>query len=116
MLLEFFGKILYGYRSIWYKILSFQLHTLAYVWYTYFYFFIFQVSRQSLDVVVEVAKKEEMFVQCKSGGLEKVKVADSSVDERALTSEQAVTIAQLMMELEQKMKRPQDFEWGIQDG
>ena len=79
-------------------------------------FFFFQVSRQSLDVVVEVAKKEEMFVQCKSGGLEKVKVADSSVDERALTSEQAVTIAQLMMELEQKMKRPQDFEWGIQDG
>ena len=64
-----------------------------------------------------VADKDEMFVQCKEeGGLEKVAVQDVMVKKQALTNEQAVTIARLMMELEDKMKKPQDFEWGIENG
>ena len=58
-----------------------------------------------------------MFVQCKEkGGLEKVKVQEGRVKHQALTNEQAVSIARLMMELEDKMKKPQDFEWGIENG
>ena len=71
-----------------------------------------------MEVSVETVSKTEMFVQCvEEGGLRKVKVEEEEkVKGRSLTDEEARTIACLMKKLEEKMKTPQDFEWGMEQG
>ena len=75
-----------------------------------------KVSRQTLEVTVEVMEKEEKFIQASDGGLIKVKVEESLLKERALTDQEAQEIAALMIQLENKMGKPQDFEWAIEKG
>ena len=82
-----------------------------------YYFILGKVSRESMKVSVETAEKTDMFVQSEDGGVEKVKVEEEErVKGRSLSDEQAKTIAQLMIKLEEKMETPQDFEWGIEKG
>lgn len=70
-----------------------------------------------MSVSCQVAdKNEQMIRNAESGGLIKVSVESERVKERALTDEQAQTIAKLMIELEKKTGKPQDFEWGIENG
>ena len=67
-------------------------------------------------MTVEVMEKSEKFVQAAEGGVEKVTVPLEKQKERALTDEQARTISRLMVALEEKMSKPQDFEWGMENG
>lgn len=77
---------------------------------------IHQVSLCDKQVKVEVVDKEEMFVQSEEGGLKRVKVSEERQKARVLTDEQATCISEVITELEKKMGKPQDFEWGIEDG
>jgi pyruvate,water dikinase len=63
-----------------------------------------------------MADKTEKFIQSSEGGVMKVKVQEDIVKSPALSDEQAVEIAKLLMELEEAMTKPQDFEWGIEKG
>ena len=77
---------------------------------------IHQVSLCDKQVKVEVVDKEEMFVQSEEGGLKRVKVSEERQKARVLTDEQTTCISEVITELEKKMGKPQDFEWGIEDG
>lgn len=64
-----------------------------------------------------VAEKTEQMVQDKTeGGLVKEKVEESKVKARSLSDDEAKKIAQLMIQLEDSVGKPQDFEWGIEKG
>lgn len=75
-----------------------------------------QVSRSDLKVMSEMADKTEKFVQSEEGGVVKVKVQEELVKSPALSDAQAVEIARLLIKLEEEMTKPQDFEWGIENG
>ena len=75
-----------------------------------------QVSRKDFKVTSELADKPEMFVQCESGGVRREGVDEGRRKSAALTDEQAVTVARLLVELEEALGTPQDFEWGIENG
>ena len=75
-----------------------------------------QVSRSDLKVTSEMADKTEKFVQSEEGGVVKVKVQEELVKSPALSDAQAVEIARLLIKLEEEMIKPQDFEWGIENG
>ena len=64
----------------------------------------------------EMADKTEKFIQSDEGGVVKVKVQDELVKSPALSDDQAVEIARLLVDLEDEMTKPQDFEWGIENG
>ncbi len=68
--------------------------------------------------MTEVIDKAEMFIQSEGegGGVKKVPVAQERRKEPALTEEQAATIGRLMIELEEQLGKPQDFEWGYEKG
>jgi pyruvate,water dikinase len=78
----------------------------------------YEVSRDgNFDVTLTLADKVEMMVQDKDGGgVIKVGVNPERVKERALTDDEARKIARLMINLELKMEKPQDFEWAIENG
>jgi phosphoenolpyruvate synthase/pyruvate phosphate dikinase len=63
-----------------------------------------------------MADKTEKFIQSEEGGVTKVKVQEDLVKNPTLSDDQAVEIAKLLMELEEEMTKPQDFEWGIEKG
>jgi pyruvate,water dikinase len=63
-----------------------------------------------------MADKTEKFIQSEEGGVTKVNVQEDIVKSPALSDNQAVEIAKLLMELEEEMTKPQDFEWGIEKG
>ena len=63
-----------------------------------------------------MADKTEKFVQSEEGGVTKVKVQEDLVKSPALSDDQAVEIAKLLVELEEEMTKPQDFEWAIENG
>ena len=64
-----------------------------------------------------MAEKTEQLVQDKKeGGLVKEKVKEDKVKARSLSDEEARKIAQLMIQLEDDVGKPQDFEWGIEKG
>ena len=69
-------------------------------------------------MTTEVLDKPEMFVQAEEegGGVKKVVVAEGREKEAALSEDQVVAIARLMVDLEDKMGRPQDFEWAYEKG
>lgn len=48
--------------------------------------------------------------------MEKVKVEQDKVKERTLSDVQVRDIARLMIQLEDSMRKPQDFEWAIEKG
>ena len=75
-----------------------------------------QVSRSDLKVTSEMADKTEKFVQSEEGGVTKVKVQEDLVKSPTLSDDQAVEIAKLLVELEEEMTKPQDFEWAIEKG
>lgn len=60
--------------------------------------------------------KTEKFIQSEEGGVAKVKVQEDFIKSPALSDDQAVEIAKLLMELEEEMTKPQDFEWAIEKG
>ena len=64
----------------------------------------------------EMAEKTEKFIQSEEGGVTKVKVQEDLVKSPALSDDQAVEIAKLLIELEEEMTKPQDFEWAIEKG
>ena len=74
------------------------------------------MSRNDFNVKTEVLEKPEMFVQGEGGGVRKVAVVDGRQKEAALSEEQAVAIARLMVTLEDRMGTPQDFEWAYEKG
>ena len=74
------------------------------------------MSRNDFNVKTEVLEKTEMFVQGEGGGVRKVAVMDGRQKEAALSEEQAVAIARLMVALEDRMGTPQDFEWAYEKG
>ena len=63
-----------------------------------------------------MADKTEKFIQSKEDGVTKVKVQEDLVKSPTLSDDQAVKIAKLLMELEEEMTKPQDFEWAIEKG
>ena len=63
-----------------------------------------------------MANKTEKFIQSEEGGVTKVKVQEDLVKTPALSDNQAVEIAKLLVELEEEMTKPQDFEWAIEKG
>ncbi|XP_064399663.1 rifampicin phosphotransferase-like isoform X2 [Halichondria panicea] len=74
----------------------------------------YEVSRQDFKVVSELAEKPEKFVQDASGGLRRESVEEGQQKTAALTDEQAVAIAKLLVDLEDAFGTPLDFEWGIE--
>ena len=75
-----------------------------------------QVSRSEFKVTSEMADKTEKFIQCDEGGVIKVKVQDELVKSPTLSDDQAVEIARLLVDLEEEMTKPQDFEWAMENG
>ncbi len=75
-----------------------------------------QVSRQDFSVVSELAEKPERFVAKAEGGLKQEEVEEELRNTAALTEEQAVDIAKLLVDLEAAFGTPLDFEWGIENG
>ena len=63
-----------------------------------------------------MADKTEKFIQSEEGGVVKVKVQEDFIKSPALSDDQALEIAKLLMELEEEMTKPQDFEWAIEKG
>ena len=63
-----------------------------------------------------MADKTEKFIQSEEGGVTKVKVQEDLTKSPALSDDQAVEIAKLLIELEEEMTKPQDFEWAIEKG
>ena len=57
-----------------------------------------------------------MMVQAEEGGVVKVKVADGYQKQPAISDEMAQNIAQMLIALEEKLGKPQDFEWGVEGG
>ena len=84
----------------------------------FFLLSIVQVSRKDFKVTAEVLEKPEMFVQAdeEGGGVKKVAVAKGTEKEAALSEDQVIAIGRLMVDLEVKMGRPQDFEWAYEKG
>lgn len=64
----------------------------------------------------ELADKPEKFVQSEEGGVRKVEVVEAKRKKPALAEEEAVAIAKLLVRLEDKFERPQDFEWAMENG
>ena len=78
---------------------------------------LFQVSRSDFSVTSELADKSEKFVQCEEeGGVKKVSVEAGQRGVASLTQEQAVSVARLLVGMEGKFGRPQDFEWAMEAG
>ena len=78
-----------------------------------------QVSRKDFKVEREMAEKSEMMVRSEEGeegGVKKVEVEEGRVKEPALSDAAAVEIAKLLISLEEGFGKPQDFEWGMEDG
>lgn len=78
----------------------------------------YEVSRTDLSISqCTVAEKPEQLIQDKKeGGLVKEKVEENKVKVRSLSDDEAKKIAQLMIQLEDNVGTPQDFEWGIEKG
>ena len=84
------------------------------------------MSRKDFTVEKEVTEKTEMLVRSEGeregegegegGGVRKVKVEEERVKEPALSDKAAVEIAKLLIALENGFGKPQDFEWGIEEG
>ena len=70
----------------------------------------------------ELAEKTEMMVRSEEGegeergGVRKVTVEEGRVKEPALSEAAAVEIAKLLISLEEAFGKPQDFEWGMEEG
>ena len=75
-----------------------------------------QVSRADQTVLKELADKTLRLVQCEGGGVRREEVEEGRVKAPALSDEQAVAIATLLVSLETQLGKPQDFEWGIENG
>ena len=84
-----------------------------------------QVSRKDFKIEKELAEKTEMLVRCVDegegdgegeGGVRKVPVEEEKVKQPALNDSAAVEIAKLLVSLEEWFGKPQDFEWGIEEG
>ena len=76
-----------------------------------------QVSRKDFKVEKELAEKTEMMVRGEGGeGVRKVMVEEEKVKEPALSDAVAVEIAKLLISVEKGFGKPQDFEWGMEEG
>ena len=75
-----------------------------------------QVSRSDYSVTSELANKPEKFVQCEEGGVRRIEVEEDKRKNPALTEEEAIAIARLLILLEEEIGKPQDFEWGMERG
>ena len=77
-----------------------------------------QVSREDFKVERELAEKPEMLVRSEEegGGVRKECVEEGRVKEAALSDGAAVEIARLLVALEERFGKPQDFEWGMEGG
>lgn len=64
----------------------------------------------------ELADKPRKLVQCSEGGVVGVAVEEGLQKRAVLTDEEAVAIARLLVQLEDEMGRPQDFEWAMEGG
>lgn len=75
-----------------------------------------QVSRSDFSVTSELAEKPRKFVQHAEGGVTCAEVGEGDQKRAALSDEEAVTIARLLVSLEEEFGKPQDFEWGMEGG
>ncbi len=64
----------------------------------------------------ELAEKPRKLVQSSEGGVVGVAVEEGDRKRAVLGEDQAVSIAVLLVRLEEEMGRPQDFEWAIEAG
>ena len=66
-----------------------------------------------------MAEKSEMMVrgeEGEGGGVRTVDVEEGRAKEPALGDAAAIEIAKLLISLEEGFGKPQDFEWGMEDG
>ena len=75
-----------------------------------------KVSREDFKVTTEVIEKTEMFIQADGGGLKKVSVPEEKHKQPALSEGQAAAIGRLLKALEERLGKPQDFEWAYENG
>eukprot|EP01137_Pigoraptor_chileana_P023651 Opistho-2@90297 len=75
----------------------------------------FEIMRNDWKVTKELVDKPHAMLRAPDGGLIKADVAVEKQKVPAISDEHAVQIAKLMVQLEERMGRPQDFEWGIED-
>lgn len=64
----------------------------------------------------ELAEKLSEFVAAPEGGLKCKDVEKNRQNIPALSDQEAVEIARLLVDLESAFGTPLDFEWGIEDG
>lgn len=64
----------------------------------------------------ELAEKPARFVASSEGGLRQEEVEEERRNTAALSHDQAVAIAKLLVDLEDAFGTPLDFEWGIENG
>ena len=64
----------------------------------------------------ELAEKSRKFVQHVEGGVTSAEVLEGDQKRACLSDEEAVAIARLLVNLEEELGKPQDFEWGMEGG
>ena len=75
-----------------------------------------QVSRKDFHVEKELAEKTERLVQCEGGGVKSEEVTGERVKKATLSDAAAVQIAKVLLVLEERFGKPQDFEWAMEEG
>ena len=76
----------------------------------------FEVHRETGEVKPAVVEKRFALRQAPGGGLSRVDVTDPEWKKSSLTDEQIREVASLVMDLELKLKQPQDCEWAYEQG
>lgn len=78
---------------------------------------VFAVTKENLKVSsAELAKKESAFEKGGSGVTREVPVDPGLQDAPSLREEEIASLAQLGLAVERYYQRPQDIEWGIEEG
>jgi phosphohistidine swiveling domain-containing protein len=76
----------------------------------------FDVNRTKMEFKSELVEKTSAFRQAPEGGLRDEKTAPDDVKRPSLSDAQVREVAQLTIQLEEKMGRPQDCEWAYEKG
>ena len=74
----------------------------------------YQFNRELDKIEKALTDKKEALIQDESGGLKKVTVDPSKIKSASLTDAEVKKIADITMDLEDKLGKPQDCEWGFE--
>ena len=73
------------------------------------------INRNPFSYKENIVSKTAQFVHSENGGLKKITVKESMRNVSSLSEEKLRELSRTVIELENKMEKPQDCEWGIEN-